>query len=89
MGVTCLIVRRESRGRGLASELVARAVRYATANGARVIEAYPIDTAQRRASANELYVGSVRLLAQHGFTEASRPLGARVVMTLAPARPQA
>ncbi|MCU1477515.1 MAG: family N-acetyltransferase [Subtercola sp.] len=82
--ITCLIVRREYRGRGLATQLVAAATQFAAQSGARVIEAYPIDTDQRTASNSELYVGSVRLFAKNGFRETSRPLGARVVMSCLP-----
>jgi ribosomal protein S18 acetylase RimI-like enzyme len=81
--ITCFVVRREFRGLGVAKELVRAGVEHATSHGARAIEAYPIDTEQRQATANELYVGSVRLFRAQGFVETARPWGARVVMTRA------
>jgi ribosomal protein S18 acetylase RimI-like enzyme len=79
--ITCLVVRREHRRRGLAKALVEAAVRHAAGNGARLIEAYPFDTDQRKTTSNELFVGSVRMFAEQQFVETARPTGARVVMT--------
>jgi GNAT superfamily N-acetyltransferase len=79
--ITCLVVRREYRGQGVARALVAAAVRHAARNGARVIEAYPFDTDRRKTTSNELFVGSVRMFAEQRFTVTSRPTAARVVMT--------
>jgi GNAT superfamily N-acetyltransferase len=75
-------VRREHRGEGLATKLTAAAVDHAAAHGARLVEAYPIDTDQRKTSNNELFVGSVRMFHDAGFDEVARPTGARVVMAL-------
>lgn len=80
--VTCFVVRREHRGEGLAAKLTAAAVDHAAAHGARVVEAYPIDTDQRKSSNNDMFVGSVRLFRDAGFDEVARPTGARVVMAL-------
>jgi GNAT superfamily N-acetyltransferase len=80
--ITCFVVRREHRRKGLATELTSAAVDHAAKHGARVVEAYPIDTAQRKAGNNELFVGSVRLFREAGFQEIARPTGARVVMAL-------
>ncbi|MCW2751339.1 MAG: family N-acetyltransferase [Aeromicrobium sp.] len=80
--ITCFVVRREHRHKGLATQLTAAAVDHAAKHGARVVEAYPIDTDQRKAGNNELFVGSVRLFSHAGFREVARPTGARVVMAL-------
>ncbi len=80
--ITCLVVRREHRGEGLAHELVRAAVGFARANGAAVIEAYPVDTAVRTSSNNELFHGTVSLFTAQGFTEVSRPQPARPVLQL-------
>jgi ribosomal protein S18 acetylase RimI-like enzyme len=79
--ISCFVVRREFRGLGVAKEMVRAGVEHATSHGARVVEAYPIDTDQRRARANELFVGTVSLFRGQGFVETARPLNARVVMT--------
>ncbi|MGT2425645.1 GNAT family N-acetyltransferase [Amnibacterium kyonggiense] len=82
--VTCFVVRREHRGTGVAATLLAAAVRHARDHGARVIEGYPVDRRQRpHASSAELWHGTVGLFTRAGFTEASRPVVARPVMTLA------
>ena len=80
--ITCFVVRRDKRGQGLAKQLTAAAIEHAVEHGARVVEAYPIDTDQRKTSNNELFHGSVRLFSDAGFSEVARPTGARVVMAL-------
>lgn len=45
--VSCFVVRREFRGQGLARALLEHGVEFARSNGARVIEGYPIDLAER------------------------------------------
>ena len=78
--VSCLVVRREFRGQGLAGDLVGAAVAFAQSHGARLVEAYPIDTDRRASSSNELFVGSVRLFERAGFRLTARPTPARAVM---------
>ena len=81
--ISCLVVRREARGRGVARELVAGAVGHAAAHGARVVEAYPWDPARRRSTGpNALFVGTTGMFAANGFRVTARPTEARVVMTL-------
>jgi GNAT superfamily N-acetyltransferase len=65
--IVCLVVRAGFRRRGVARELVGGAVDYAFAQGARMIEAYPIETAGRRVSATLAYTGTTRLFAAAGF----------------------
>ena len=80
--ITCFVVRREHRGRGLAKKLTRAAVDHAAAHGARVVEAYPVDTDQRKTSNNELFHGSASTFRGAGFREVARPTGARVVMAI-------
>ncbi|KAA1398054.1 GNAT family N-acetyltransferase [Aeromicrobium ginsengisoli] len=80
--ITCFVVRREHRGRGLAAALTTAAVDHAAEHGARVVEAYPIDTEQRKVSSNELFHGSVQLFSAAGFREIAHPTDSRVVMAL-------
>jgi ribosomal protein S18 acetylase RimI-like enzyme len=80
--ITCYVVRREHRGRGLARALTAAAIDHAKSHGARVVEAYPFDTDQRKTSNNEMFVGSVQLFRDAGFREVARPTDARAVMAL-------
>jgi GNAT superfamily N-acetyltransferase len=86
--VTCFVVRRTARGRGLTGPLLAGALDLARRGGARVVEGYPVDTAQRpSASSAELYHGPLPVFLRAGFTEVDRPRPARpmVRVTLAPA----
>ncbi|MDQ1513637.1 MAG: hypothetical protein QOC59_1479 [Microbacteriaceae bacterium] len=78
--VSCLVVRREYRRRGVAAGMVQAAVAYAESYGARLIEAYPIDTGLRPSRSNELFVGSVPLFERAGFRITARPTAARAVM---------
>lgn len=80
--VTCFVVRVDFRRRGIASALLAAAVEHAKANGARVLEGYPIDTAERKASSADLYHGSLSLFVAAGFEIASRPQPSRAVVRL-------
>ncbi len=78
--VSCLVVRREFRRQGVARGLVHAAVRFAEEHGARLVEAYPIDTAVRSSSTNELFVGSLRLFEGAGFSVTARSTPARAVV---------
>ena len=79
--VTCFVVRREARGRGLTGPLLAGAVDLARRGGARVVEGYPVDVAERpSASAAELFHGPLPVFLRGGFAEVSRPQPARPVL---------
>lgn len=80
--LTCLFIRREYRRQGVASALLKAAPKYAKANGASTLEAYPVDTATgRMPSAAELFTGTVELFERAGFGVHERPpTGRRVVM---------
>jgi GNAT superfamily N-acetyltransferase len=79
--VTCLVVRKGYRRRGLSYALAAATVPYAKANGARALEAYPMRTQPgKEITWGELHVGAVQVFADAGFTEVSNPSVRRVVM---------
>jgi ribosomal protein S18 acetylase RimI-like enzyme len=80
--VTCFVVRKEHRGRGLNQRLLDAAVEHARDNGARVLEAYPNDTSVTRRSANELYRGILSVFENAGFREVARPKPERVIVQL-------
>ncbi len=61
--VLCLFLRRSHRDRGLSRHLVDGAVAYAREQGARVVEAYPFDTAGITAT----HMGHSRTYAACGF----------------------
>jgi len=77
--VTCFLVRVGARRHGLADALLDGAVDLARRHGARVVEAYPVDTTMRTAMAVELRHGPLSVFLRAGFRE----VGARA----APARP--
>jgi GNAT superfamily N-acetyltransferase len=81
--VTCFVVRRPARGRGLLAALLAGALDLARQGGARVVEGYPVDVAARpRVAAAELYHGPLQVFLRAGFTEVRRTSAARPVVRL-------
>jgi GNAT superfamily N-acetyltransferase len=79
--VTCFVVRRGYRRRGLTYALAAAAVRYARDSGARALEGYAMRTQPgREITWGELHVGAVQVFADAGFTEVSSPSVRRAVM---------
>jgi ribosomal protein S18 acetylase RimI-like enzyme len=80
--VTCFVVRREFRGQGLTVKLLEAAVAHARANGARVLEAYPTDTAARKTPTNNLYIGILSVFLAAGFREVARPKPHRTIVEL-------
>ncbi|MCZ4119984.1 GNAT family N-acetyltransferase [Streptomyces sp. H39-S7] len=79
--VTCLVVRKDFRGRGLTYPLARATIGFARERGARAIEAYPMITRPGvEITWGELHVGSRNVFADAGFTEVSAPTLRRVVM---------
>ena len=58
----------------MAAELLEAAVAFAAEHGAEAVEGYPKDTEGRQRHANEMFVGSMSMFAEAGFTEAARRL---------------
>jgi GNAT superfamily N-acetyltransferase len=81
--VTCMVVRKGYRGRGVTYALAAAAVGYAKANGARALEAYAMLTQPgREITWGELHVGARQVFAEAGLAEVSRPSVRRAVMRI-------
>lgn len=80
--VTCFVVRIGARKQGVSGELLDGAVELARRNGARIIEAYPIDVAVQKPSGAELYHGAFHVFQRAGFIEVARPKPARPVVRL-------
>jgi len=79
--VTCLIVRKGYRGRGLTYHLAGATIGFARERGARALEAYPMITQPgKEITWGELNVGASQVFAEAGFTEVSHPTLRRVVM---------
>ncbi len=67
--ITCFSVRREHRGIGVTTALLDAAVDHARTGGARVVEAYPVDTGGEKQSSNALFTGALRPFLAAGFQE--------------------
>jgi len=81
--VTCFVVRKGYRKRGITYALAAAAVEYAKANGARALEGYAMLTQPgKEITWGELHVGARQVFAEAGFTEVSRPSVRRAVMRI-------
>ncbi len=80
--VSCFVVRRDHRGEGLTSRLLAAAIEHARVSGARAVEAYPIDTAVTTRRTNELYTGVLSVFEEAGFRVVSRPKPDRAIVQL-------
>ena len=81
--VTCFVVRKGYRKRGITYALAAAAVGYARESGARALEGYSMITEPgKEITWGELYVGARQVFADAGFKEVSHPSPRRVVMRI-------
>ncbi len=74
--ITCFVVRKRYRRKGLMRALIAAAVRQAGELGATALEAYPVEI-KGKSGRMELYFGSLGAFQDNGFTEVARPLPSR------------
>jgi GNAT superfamily N-acetyltransferase len=65
--VNCFVVARAARRSGVASALLAAAVDYAAAHGARIVEGYPVRTGRGRISSASVYTGTAGMFERAGF----------------------
>ncbi|BDZ37848.1 GNAT family N-acetyltransferase [Microbacterium suwonense] len=79
--VTCFVMRREHRGKGLNAQLLRAAIDYARESGARVIEAYPVDTSEGTHRSNDLFHGALSTFIAQGF-HPTEPLTRRRVLVV-------
>ena len=88
--VNCFVVARTARRSGVASALLAAAVDYAAAHGARLVEGYPVRTGGDRISSASVYTGTAGMFERAGFEIAAETTSKaasgtpRVVMRRAP-----
>src|SRR5690606_33039540 len=80
--VSCFVVRREHRGQGLNAALLDAAVSFARESGDRVIEGYPIDTAETNVRVNDLFHGALSTFLTAGFTKIPGPKPDRPLVSL-------
>ncbi len=84
--ITCFFIAAAYRGRGIARALLDGAASLAAEHGARMIEAYPVDTDGRRIRDDEAYHGVAELFGAAGFTEVARRNDRRPIMRRAVSR---
>lgn len=84
--VNCFYVPRPERGRGVASALLDAAVGFAFDRDAAFVVGHPVDTDVSDPGAAALYVGTLTMFLDAGFTEVERR-GTRPVVRLEPPRP--
>jgi GNAT superfamily N-acetyltransferase len=78
--VVCFYVLRSERRGGVAAALLEAAVAFAAEHGAEAVEGYPKDTEGAKKHANEMFVGSLSMFAEAGFSEAARRSPGRPIM---------
>ena len=79
---SCFVVRKEHRGLGLNGALLAAAIEFARESGARILEGYPIDTAQTKVRTNDLFHGALSTFLSAGFSKVDGPKPERPLVTL-------
>lgn len=79
--VVCFVVPAEHRGQGVAAALLDGAITYARKQGARLIEAYPVDKPTRSRD-DAMWFGAKSMYDRAGFTEVARRKPARPVVRL-------
>jgi GNAT superfamily N-acetyltransferase len=77
--LSCFYVRRGHRRRGVASALIAAALRAAKQAKAPALEAYPVDTAAPKSTSN-LFTGTAATFRRAGFTTVAQRSPARPIM---------
>jgi GNAT superfamily N-acetyltransferase len=80
--VVCFWMPRAQRGKGIAMSLLRAAVEHARSGGARVLEAYPIDTGEERQPQSTVFTGTLAMFRRVGFTEVERRAEGRPIVRL-------
>jgi GNAT superfamily N-acetyltransferase len=84
--IVCFFVDRDTRGRGLAARMLDAAIDFARSQGARLIEAYPVDADAQR-DPDSMFFGAKSMYDRAGFREVARRRPARAVVRR-PLRPR-
>jgi GNAT superfamily N-acetyltransferase len=69
--IVCFFIRRKWRGQGVMRALLKGAIEYATAHGAGIIEAYPMDKTGQQPDVSS-YMGLLKPFLDEGFVEVAR-----------------
>ena len=79
--ISCFFFAGRERGKGLSHNFVQEGIRHARANGARLLEASPMDQVKQSKSIG-LFVGSTAVFTRAGFAEVARQKPGRPLMRL-------
>lgn len=79
--ISCFFIRSRARGKGITHSLVASGIDFARSNGARLLEACPMDRSRDSRSIG-LFVGSSRVFERAGFTRLVERKPGRPLMRL-------
>jgi GNAT superfamily N-acetyltransferase len=77
--IVCLFVGEQARGRGLSERMLGAAVDYARSRGVRLLEAYPVDRAER-SQPDTMFFGAKSMYDRAGFQEVARRSPTRPVV---------
>lgn len=80
--VVCFFVARSHRRQGVTVALLKAAVDYAQANGARIVEGYPVEPRQDKAPDVFAFTGLASAFVQAGFSEVLRRSETRPIMRI-------
>jgi GNAT superfamily N-acetyltransferase len=78
--VVCFFIARNQRRKGLTVQLLKAAIEHAKANGARIIEGYPVDPKDGKSPDVFVYTGLASAFKKAGFTEVLRRSETRPIM---------
>jgi GNAT superfamily N-acetyltransferase len=78
----CLFVKKESRRKGVSSDLLKAAIKYARGCGAKIIEGYPIDTQTNKYPDVFAATGLYSTFKEIGFEEYARRSATRPIMRI-------
>ncbi len=78
--IVCFYIAKQYRGKGLTHYLIRAVLEYAKRNGARIVEAYPLDKEHSKLPSLEAFTGFATTFRKEGFIEAVRRSRVRPIM---------
>ena len=66
--IVCFFINRKNRHAGLLQEVIQAAITYTSQNGAKIVEAYPVEVKKHQSPGN-LYMGILDIFLRAGFEE--------------------
>ena len=78
--IVCLFIHKNFRGQDYSKQIIKFAIDYAGQNGAKVIEAYPNSSENKKIPSVSSYMGFPKIYNRCGFVECARPSKAKIIM---------